>query len=152
MKIIDWFLILPFLFFLLLAYHSWKDIRCLYIETQDLIILGAYTLINTIILVINQEYEILYSNFLGSIVCLVIFLVVWFFTKKKGIGEGELFYVPLAYFNIGLINAIEALYICFFSAMLFALVGLISKKLKKTQALPFIPFISFGLIISLFYP
>lgn len=152
MKIIDWFLILPFFFFLLLAYHSWKDIKCLYIETQDLIILGAYTLINTIILVINQEYEILYSNFFGSIVCLVIFLVVWLVTKKKGIGEGELFYVPLAYFNIGLINAIEALYICFFSAMLFALVGLISKKLKKTQALPFIPFISLGLIISLFYP
>jgi leader peptidase (prepilin peptidase) / N-methyltransferase len=152
MKVIDWPLALAPLLFALLVYHSWKDIRYLYIESRDLLILSIYTAVNALTLLFNQNYEVLLSNFLGAFLCLAIFLLIWIVTKKRGIGEGEIFYVPIAYFNIGLINTIEALYFCFFSAMLFSLLGLISKRLTKKQALPFIPFLSAGVIFSLLLP
>ena len=152
MKIIDWPLALAPLFITLLLYHSWKDIRYLYIENRDLLILGLFTMVNAMTLFLNQNYEVLLSNFLGALLCLAVFLLIWMVTKKKGIGEGELIFVPIAYFNIGLINAIEALYFCFFSAMLFSLLGLISKRLSKKQALPFIPFLSAGIVFSLLFP
>lgn len=152
MKLIDWSLALFPLFIFLLGYLSWKDIRCLFIETQDLIALAGYTLLNIIYLLIKQDYSVLFSNLLGAGLCFLIFLLLWIITKKRGIGEGELIFVPVAYFNIGLINSIEALYFCFFSAMLFSLVALLTKRLKRTQALPFIPFLSLGLIFSLFFP
>jgi prepilin signal peptidase PulO-like enzyme (type II secretory pathway) len=152
MKLIDWSLALFPFFIFLLGYLSWKDIRFLFIETQDLIALACYTLLNIVYLLIKQDYSVLFSNLLGASLCFLIFLLLWILTKKRGIGEGELIFVPVAYFNIGLINSIEALYFCFFSAMLFSLVALLTKRLKRTQALPFIPFLSLGLIFSLFFP
>jgi prepilin signal peptidase PulO-like enzyme (type II secretory pathway) len=152
MKIIDWPLLFPPLLMILLVYHSWKDIKYLYIETRDLVALTSFALVNTAFLILNQNYKILISNLFGALFCFGFFLTVWLVTKKRGIGEGELFYAPLAYFNIGLTNSIQALYICFISAMSFVVIGLISKKLKKTQALAFIPFLSIGLILSLLIP
>lgn len=152
MKIIDWPLIFPPLLMILIAYHSWKDVKYLYIETRDLLALTSFALINTAYLVLSHNYKALISNLFGALLCLSIFLAVWLVTKKRGIGEGELFYAPLVYFNIGLTNSIQALYICFFSAMSFVIAGLICKKIKKNQAIAFIPFLSIGLILSLLIP
>jgi leader peptidase (prepilin peptidase) / N-methyltransferase len=152
MKILDWPLVAPPLFLLLLIFLSWKDIRKLYIESVDLIFLALYTVFNFSWLFVKQDYSVLWSNLYGTFFVGTVFFLIYIFSRKKGVGEGELYVAPLMYSNIGLRNSLEALYFCFLIGALYCIVGLLFKLLHRQQALPFIPFLTAGLIFSLLFP
>ncbi len=151
MNNLDWPLFLWPLFFLILIYLSAKDIKNRYIESIDLILLLAYALLNIIWLLLSGSYVIIMYNFIGSGIAWLLFFLIWIVTKKRGIGDGELYFAPMAFYNIGWINTIEALYICFSFASVCCIIGLLTKKMNKKKPLPFIPFLSLGIIISLIF-
>lgn len=68
--------------------------------------------------------------------------------SKGGVGTGDIIYLTLFALGFGIHNL---LYTLLFSSLVVAVVGtvlLISKKLNKKDALPFMPFILLGIVMN----
>ena len=96
------------------------------------------------------KYEIL--NFIYSAIgSALFFLTIYFSTRKKGLGFGD---VEIAFFMglfLGFPNIIVALFLAFFSGALVGIVLMIFKKKTLKSELPFGPFLVTATLFSLFF-
>lgn len=94
----------------------------------------------------------IYSHALSAVYAFAFFLLIFLITKSRGIGFGD---VKFAFF-IGFLLSIPQLIIAFYVAFLTgAIVSIILillgiKKLKG-ESIPFGPFLSFGVVVSLLF-
>lgn len=92
--------------------------------------------------------EILKNNLVTGIVCYLLFYGLWYGTKKKGIGFGD---VKLA-FALGLLmgfpRVIIGLYGAFLTGAFVAIILVLHGKKTMKSAVPFGPFLVLGAVIS----
>lgn len=99
-----------------------------------------------------MQWHDLKISVLASLILTLFFYSLYFFTKKKGFGFGD---VKLA-FPLGLLlgwpDIIVGIYAAFISASIIGISMLLLRKKKiKKQKIPFAPFLIFGLLIGLIF-
>lgn len=107
----------------------------------------VYIIIMTIFF---AQYSILY-RFLGSFAFALFFFALWFISKGKWIGDGD---IRLA-FLMGLILSLPQLLVAIFFglnlAAVVALILLLSKRKKRKDSIAFGPFLIIGTFLGLFF-
>lgn len=93
----------------------------------------------------NKNMSVLVYLFQGTVFFLIYFLVR-FFTDKK-LGWGDVFYGALQ----GVCQMWNKLYICLIIEVVLALIYYLIFVRNKDKRLPFIPFMSLGLILSFLF-
>jgi leader peptidase (prepilin peptidase)/N-methyltransferase len=98
-----------------------------------------------------MKVEDLYSSLISMVGAGAFFFAIWFVTKGKGMGFGD---VKLA-FPLGLLLGWPQVVVWIFSSFMigavFGIVLLTVKKVKMKQAVPFGPFLVVGTFISLIW-
>lgn len=85
----------------------------------------------------------------GAFLCCVAFWALWFFTKGKGMGLGDVkFAIPFALL-LGWPNMILGIFLSFVIGSIVAILLLLVKKKKMKQTIPFGPFMVISLFITL---
>lgn len=129
------------------------DLREMIIPDTAVLLLFVLVILYRISLTASgvMKVEDLYSSLLSMIGSGLFFFSIWFFTKGKGMGFGD---VKLA-FPLGLLLGWPQVIVWIFSSFLIgAVVGiylLVSQKVKMKQAVPFGPFLVAGTFISLIW-
>ncbi|MBI5123610.1 prepilin peptidase [Candidatus Roizmanbacteria bacterium] len=114
------------------------------------IVLSA--LLAALIFVILNNQSLIIGNFLSAIGAFSFFLALFFITRRKGIGFGDVIYVFLMGFLLGFPGIILGLYIAFLSGAIVSLILIAVKKKKfKGSTVPFGPFLVFGTLVGLFF-
>jgi len=86
----------------------------------------------------------------GVIVMLPL-LLVFLFTKGRGMGFGDVKFTFILGFILGLWNGLTALYIAFLSGGLFGGVLLLTRKKGMKSKVPFGPFLILGMYLMIFF-
>jgi len=96
--------------------------------------------------------ESLVNYFLSAVGVFLFFLGLFFITRGKGLGFGDVVYVILMGLLLGFPKVILGLYIAFLSGALLALLlVLLQKKKFHGGTIPFGPFLVLGTIVSLYW-
>ncbi len=99
-----------------------------------------------------QIVQTLFFSFIGGIIVALPLVFLFFITKEKGIGFGD---VKLG-FNIGFLFGVKSgffvLYIAFLLGGLVSFLLLLSKKKKPKSKIPFGPFLVLSSLIFIFFP
>lgn len=99
---------------------------------------------------LNTPLETWYDSFLGFFVSyLLIYLLI--LMSKGGIGAGDMKLLAVLGFFTGLKVALLGFVLAIMCGGLYGVYLLVIKRNKKNDALPFGPFIGFGVLISYFY-
>jgi len=138
------------IFAVILIYISIVDMKCLSIGFAEILILSIFTLIYSILKILSSGNIILLDICKGIVFSLIFFLVVILLTRSRGIGLGDMIFFVLASINIGFNNSIEAICIAFIVGMFYSIFLILSKRSDVKTRIPFIPFLSIGVILSLF--
>ena len=113
-------------------------IPTLYLSQNELLMLGLQTDI--------------VSGILAGIGAGLFFFAIFFFTKGRGMGFGDVVYAFLMGFVLGFPNVLLGLYIAFVTGAVAALALVATKKKKlKGDTIPFGPFLVLGTIISMLW-
>lgn len=109
-------------------------------------ILGINTIIILIYQILNYGTEI--SNFIiGAILFSLFFYIQYIITKKKGIGEGDIYLGATLGLLLGYELLLPTIFVSYTSG---ALIGIILKVFNpKLSKLPFAPFLIFGTLAAL---
>lgn len=96
-------------------------------------------------------YSFLLQHIATGVVLFLLFLAIYLATKGRGIGGGDVKLV----FPIGLLLGVKPsiifLYVSFFTGAIVSLMLLATKKRHMKDAIPFGPFLAFGVIIAILY-
>lgn len=87
---------------------------------------------------------------LGFLVGGLLFMVVYI-VSRKGLGLGDVKFIAVAGLYIGFANIIGAMLYGSIFAGLTALVLLLLKKIGRKDAMPLIPFLYIGILLTIFY-
>ena len=139
------------LFAIILIYISIIDIKSLSIGLKELIILLIFTITYFTFKLFFSGNMVLFDIFKGIIFSLLFFLIIILLTKNKGIGIGDMIFFSLCSINIGFINSLEAILIAFILGMIYSIFLILLRKANLKTKLPFIPFLSIGILLSLFF-
>jgi prepilin signal peptidase PulO-like enzyme (type II secretory pathway) len=99
----------------------------------------------------NLEYQPL-SHLFGGFLGWLLFSIIVFSTEEKGMGSGDIRIATILGLSLGLWKFVLAMYFSIFSALLYGILVGVSRKSFKKLKLPFVPFLAFGGIFSLFVP
>ena len=114
------------------------------------IVLSAF--FAALIFVIFNNQNLVVGNLLSAIGAFGFFLVLFFITRRRGIGFGDVVYSFLMGFLLGFPGIIFGFYIAFLSGALVALALIAIKKKKfRGSTVPFGPFLVFGTLVNLFF-
>jgi len=138
------------IFGLILFYLSFSDLKKLSISGFSLGLIGVYTIINSLVCLQKLGASYIFSGLKAMVFSLIFFLVIFLITKGKGIGIGDILFFTIASANIGLKNTFEALILAFSIGAIFCLILIFIGKLNFKERIPFIPFLSFGIYLSIF--
>lgn len=119
-------------------------------------LIWAGVLVALIMLVVRLQTEgdalsLLTNHVLGAAVGPVFFGAVYFYSKGRWIGFGDIKLSLLMGILLGLGKTLVALMLASYSALLVVLPLLALKKIKRTQPVPFGPFLILGTIASFLY-
>lgn len=112
------------------------------------------------LVVITIRYLILNANNFGYILPYLLtgigvfglFFLLFFFSKGRAIGFGDVFFSLMMGYLLGFPKIILGVYIAFLTGAVISLIlVLLSKKRLKGGTIPFGPFLVFGTVISLFW-
>lgn len=99
--------------------------------------------------IINWQDILIYLC--SAVLASFFFFCLWFLTKGKGMGFGD---VKLAFFLgllLGFPNVVVGIFISFLLGAIIGLILVVAKKRKIKSAVPFGPFLVIGSIIAIFY-
>lgn len=153
------FLLLIVSCFLFIAIYDWK-----FFIIPDLLVYSLTGLTAVLLFIIFMSNLLgfkyfAYSNYnmfliqhiLSAILLFIFFFAVYFFTKGRGIGGGDVKLSFLIGLLLGAKPSIIFLYAAFFSGAIVSSILLITKSKGLKDAIPFGPFLSFGVIVALLY-
>lgn len=89
------------------------------------------------------------SNLISGFILGMATMLIIIVTRGKGLGRGDVLYLILLGLMCGYSKSILALYIAIFTAVPFALYVAITRKQFRNVKIPFVPFITTGIIGSL---
>ncbi len=109
-----------------------------------------------IILILMLQFETCLNSFLGAIIGGIFFLILAllgkFLFKKESIGMGDAKLLVTIGFYMGLANFLITFFFIGLFSGFFVIIGLIAKKIKFGDTIPFGPFIAISaLIVKLFF-
>jgi len=137
----------------ILIYIFIIDLNYMIIPDKAVIALAGLAIMYRLSLVASGIMQVsdLYKTIAAALVSSSFFFALWFFTKGKGMGFGDVkLSIPLAL----LLGAQKTIVGLFFSFVIGALVGLsliMFGKSKMKTAIPFGPFLVVGTVISLIW-
>lgn len=137
-------------FGLILLYLSITDYKKLSINGWDLCLMIVYTVINSAFRFYVFGIPFLFDGLKAIIFSLLFFLILILITKGNGIGTGDMLFFSIASINLGIKNSFEALTLAFSIGAVICLILILSKKLNFKERVPFIPFLSLGIYLSIF--
>lgn len=87
-------------------------------------------------------WDEIYINVIGAIIGIVIF-VVGYLLSRRSLGEGDIKIIP----SLGLIVGYPGIFFLILNASVLSIFFFILNKKRKTQVLPFAPFLTVSLLI-----
>lgn len=120
-------------------YLCYMDIRCRRVPNPTIFITATLLLLSDIFF----DPKLLFPSFSCSLFFFLIFNLIFFF--KKGIGYGDVKYITLLAYVLPFYYVILSILIASLIALLFIIIFRSQQK-----ELPFIPFLSIGLISSVY--
>ncbi len=100
---------------------------------------------------LNNDTSILVNGLLSGLGAFLFFFSLFYFTKGKGMGFGDVKYVIFMGFFLGFPNIIVGLFISFFLGAIIGLLLIALKKKKIKSQVPFAPFLIIGTLAAYFY-
>jgi leader peptidase (prepilin peptidase) / N-methyltransferase len=101
--------------------------------------------------ILENNLFLLYSSLLSAFFVFFFFFSLFYFTKGKGMGFGDVKFVIFMGLFLGFPKIIIGLFLSFFLGAIIG-IGLILMKRKKMKSqLPFAPFLIIGTVIAYFY-
>ncbi len=147
---LELFYLLFVLFFLILIFvYDLKHYIIPDFATFSLIFLSSAYLL--FISFIEGDYSILFLGVLSGAVAFLFFFALWYFTKGKGMGFGDVKFVIFMGLFLGFPNIIPGLFISFLLGAIIGLVLIAIKRKKIKQQIPFGPFLIIGTLTAYFY-
>lgn len=138
---------------LILLIIFFVDLVHFIIPDETLVVLTSLTVIYRLVLVSTKVMQPadLVNSLLGALALTLFFFSLWFFTKGKGMGFGDVKFV----FPLGLLMGWPNMLVGIFLAFIFgSVVGvwlLVTGKKKIRQPIPFGPFLILGSIVALVF-
>jgi leader peptidase (prepilin peptidase)/N-methyltransferase len=121
------------------------------IPDEAVALLGMLTFLYRLTLTLSgvmQPTDFL-RTILGTLLCTGFFFSLWFFTKGRGLGLGDVkFSVPFALL-LGWPNVFVGMFLSFVIGGMVGLLLLVTKKKNIKEAVPFGPFLVAGLLVTL---
>lgn len=96
--------------------------------------------------------HLFFSHLLSAIGAFLFFFLIFFLTRGKGMGFGDVKFAFLIGLVLGFPNIIVAFYIAFLTGALISLILIAGGKKKlRGSTIPFGPFMVFGMFIALYF-
>ncbi len=113
--------------------------------------LFIFTNQNDILLFNNLDFRPL-DNLVAGFFSWFVTLSIVKLSNDKGMGEGDIRIATIIGLSFGISKVILAMYIAIFSAILFGLFAMVQKRNNTylRLKLPFVPFLVFGAVVSLY--
>lgn len=146
----------------LLARISFEDLKDMEVSAYaTYLLLGILAVVNIVPIAfggIDYQVEIWnYNEFiprvnlLSGLVLGLFTTGMYFLTNKKGLGEGDIFFMTIVGFTIGFHNFMFAFYVIIFSALLYGILNGLHVGQIRGKKIPMIPFISLGIVLSFMF-
>ena len=135
------------IFSLLIYIIAIIDIQNLIIPNRVIVLGSCLAFLNgiTISILKNNYYYLLdrlFSGILGFLFLEIIIFILFLITGKYAFGSGDSKFYGLIGFWLGLNNLVAVFVISIYLGGIFSLFGILLKKLKRKDKIPFAPFIS----------
>lgn len=137
-------------FGLILLYLSFTDYKKLSIGGWDIGLLTTYTAINFLFCFYKFGVSFILDGIKALILSFVFFLLIISITKGRGVGVGDMLFFCIPSINLGIKNVFEALILAFSLGAIICLILIFTGKLNFKDRIPFIPFLSLGIYLSMF--
>ncbi len=111
---------------------------------------GGINFLGPIVEPFNSRLDLYLNYLLGALFFSGFLYLVYFFTKGKAMGFGDVKLGILVGLMLGFANGLMALGLSFVIGSIIAVIFLISKKKKLGQYLPFAPFMLLGVLATVF--
>jgi leader peptidase (prepilin peptidase)/N-methyltransferase len=138
---------------LLLIIIFFADLLYFIIPDEAVVILTALTIIYRLSLILSHEMQLMdfAKTVLGMAICTGFFFLLWFGTKGKGMGFGDVkFMIPFSLL-LGWPDMFVGVFFAFVIGAAFSLVLLVTKQKTMKQIVPFGPFLVVSTIITLVF-
>jgi leader peptidase (prepilin peptidase) / N-methyltransferase len=109
------------------------------------------TLIASLIWMLVLHTDLLFVNLLSALGASAFFLLIFLFTKGRGMGFGDVKFASLIGLVLGPWGAVIALYVAFLTGAAIGIILILWQKKSLKLAVPFGPFLIIGFFMSLFF-
>lgn len=99
----------------------------------------------------ENNISIFINGLLSAFFVFLFFFAIFYFTKGKGMGFGDVKFVVFMGFFLGFPNILVANFLSFFFGAIIGLLLIIIRKKKMKSEIPFGPFLIFGTYIAYFF-
>ncbi len=114
-------------------------------------LIGASLLYRTLQFFMENNAEIFLYSIYSALGAFLLFFFIFYLTKGKGMGFGDVKYVVFMGLFLGFPQIIVGLFLSFFLGAIIGLVLLLTKAKKMKSQIPFGPFLITGTILSYFF-
>jgi len=138
---------------LILIYLFIIDLNYMILPDKPVFLLLFVAIIYRIVLVASGIMQLndLYGALLAALLSFLFFYSLWFFTKGKGMGFGDVkLVIPLALL-LGAPKMLICLFLAFIIGAVVGIILLVFGKGKLKTAIPFGPFLILGTVLSLIW-
>jgi len=130
---------------------SFIDLDHKIIPNKMTLFIGILGIVFVIFGITVKWQDALLGLLVGGGILYLLGLLSLFFMKKEGMGGGDIKLLAVAGLYLGWQRIIFSLMISSYVALFIIGILLVFKKIKKTQSIPFGPFLSTGIIIVVLY-
>ncbi len=143
------FLILVLFFLILIFIYDLKH----YIipDFANFSLIGISFLYLLLVSFLNNDITMLAKGVLSALGAFLFFFSLFYFTKGKGMGFGDVKYVVFMGLFLGFPNILVGLFISFCLGAIIGLLLIALKKKKIKSQVPFAPFLIIGTLLAYFY-
>lgn len=100
---------------------------------------------------LTKDISLLYQSLLSAFFVFLFFFSLFYFTKGKGMGFGDVKFVIFMGLFLGFPNIVVALFLSFFLGAIIGIVLIVLKRKKMKSQVPFGPFLIAGTLVAYFY-
>ncbi len=147
---IDIIFISTVLFFLILIFVY--DLKHYIIpDFANFSLIGISFFYLTLLSFLESSWEMFFSGLFSALGVFLFFFLLFYFTKGKGMGFGDVKFVVFMGFFLGFPNILVALFISFFLGAIIGLALISIKKKKIKSQVPFAPFLIVGTLVAFLF-